>query len=184
MQKSFSVTIMLNNNKLSIAEDDRKVLDLLIKDSRQSPNEIAEKIGFSRQKVWRIINRLEKNKIIWGYTTVINHNIIGYNFYFALCKAKVPTFDIVDKLIKTIKENKAEKLNVRFLGQFYLNGTYDWIIIFLANDIGDAKKFCGYIQKEYGNCIDRIDLLESVFTLIRYGKINPDIEKLKEFAVF
>jgi len=175
---------MLNKNKISISADDRKVLDLLIKDSRQSPNQIAEKIGFSRQKVWRIINRLEKNKIIWGYTTVVNHNIMGYNFYFALCKSKSPTFDTIDKLIKTIKENKAEKINVRFLGQFYLNGIYDWIIIFLANDIADAKKFCGYVENEFNNYIDRVELLENVFTLVRYGKINPDIEKLKEFAVF
>ena len=175
---------MLNKNKISISADDRKVLDLLIKDSRQSPNQIAEKIGFSRQKVWRIINRLEKNKIIWGYTTVVDENSIGHNYYFALCKAKAPFFDIIEQLIKAIKEKRAEKLNIKFLGQFYLNGTFDWLCIFSANNISDAKKFCGYIQKEYGNYIERVELLESVFTLIRYGKINPDIEKFKEYAIF
>jgi DNA-binding Lrp family transcriptional regulator len=175
---------MPKNHKIAIEADERKIIELLINDSRQSPNEIAKKLGFSRQKVWRIINRLENKKVIWGYTTIINENSIGYNSYFALCKAKAPFYELIDKLIKRLKEKKAEKLNVRYLGQFYLHGTYDWLCIFSAKNIMDAKKFCGYMQKEYGEYIDRIELLENVFTLLRFGKINPDIEKFKEIAVF
>ena len=175
---------MPKNGKISIEADERKVIDQLLKDSRQSPHEIAKRLGFSRQKVWRIIKKLEKNNVIWGYTTVIDENSIGYNSYFALCKAKASFSDMMDELIKRLKEKKAEKLGVNFLGQFYLNGTYDWLCIFSAKDIRDAKKFCGYMQKEYGEYIDRIELLENVFTLVRFGKINPNVEKFKEFAVF
>jgi DNA-binding Lrp family transcriptional regulator len=175
---------MPKNDKISIQADERKVIDQLLKDSRQSPHEIAKRLGFSRQKVWRIIKKLEEKKVIWGYTTVIDENSIGLNSYFALCKAKAPFSDIIDELIKRLKEKKAEKLDVRFLGQFYLNGTYDWLCIFSAKDIRDAKRFCGYMQKEYGEYIDRIELLENVFTLVRFGKINPNVEKFKEFVVF
>ena len=48
----------------------------------------------------------------------------------------------------------------------------------------DAKKFTGYILKEYGNNTVEIELLESVFTLLRFGKINPDIDKIRKIAVF
>lgn len=77
---------MPKSDKISIEADERKIIDQLLKDSRQSPHEIAKRLGFSRQKVWRIIKRLEKDNIIWGYTTVIDENSIGYNSYFALCK--------------------------------------------------------------------------------------------------
>ena len=126
---------MPKDDNIKLSKDEGKILEELIKDSRQTPHEIAQKLGFSRQKVWRTINRLEKNKTIWGYTTVVNQISRGYNYYFALCKAKAPIFDTIDQLINTIKEKKADKLNVRFLGQFYLHGTYDWLIIFLAKDI-------------------------------------------------
>jgi DNA-binding Lrp family transcriptional regulator len=175
---------MPKNDKISIEADERKVIDQLLKDSRQSPHEIAKRLGFSRQKVWRIIKKLEKNKVIWGYTTVIDENSIGCNSYFALTRSKAPFYEILDSCIKRLKGKNAEKIKINVLGCFYLNGTYDWLVIFSARDVGDAKKFCGYIQKEYGNYIDRIELLENVFTLVRFGKINPNVEKFKEFAVY
>jgi DNA-binding Lrp family transcriptional regulator len=175
---------MLKNDKITLATDEKKVIELLINDSRQSPNEIALKLGFSRQKVWRIIKRLEKNKTIWGYTTVVDENSLGFNSYFALAKAKAPFYELIDELISRIKEKKPDKLNVRYHGQFYLHGTFDWLCVFSAKNIMDAKKFCGFIQKEYGEHIDRIELLENVFTLVRFGKVNPDIDKFKEIAAF
>ena len=97
---------MSKDDNIKLSKDEEKILEELIKDSRQTPYEIAQKLGFSRQKVWRTINRLEKNKTIWGYTTVVNQIRRGYNYYFALCKAKAPIFDTIDQLINTIKEKK------------------------------------------------------------------------------
>jgi DNA-binding Lrp family transcriptional regulator len=175
---------MPKNDKISIEVDERKVIDQLTKDSRQSPHEIAKRLGFSRQKVWRIIKKLEKNKVIWGYTAVIDENSIGCNTYFALTRTKAPFHDILDLAIKRVKEKNIKKIEIKLLGFFYLNGTYDWLIVFSAKTVADAKRFCGYMQKEYGNYLERIELLENVFTLVRFGNINPNVEKFKEFAVF
>jgi DNA-binding Lrp family transcriptional regulator len=175
---------MPKNGKISIEADEQKIIDQLVKDSRQSPHEIAKKLGFSRQKVWRIIKKLEKDKIIWGYTTVVDENSIEYNTYYALVKSKGLLYEVVDKLVKRIQEKNSEKMGIKLLGAVYINGTFDWLVIFSAKDIMDAKKFTGYILKEYGNNTVEIELLESVFTLLRFGKINPDIDKIRKIAVF
>jgi len=46
------------------------VIEQLQRNSNESIDKIAKTCGFSRQKVWRIIKRLENNKTIWGYTAV------------------------------------------------------------------------------------------------------------------
>jgi len=175
---------MPKSSKTIIEADEKKIIEQLINDSRQSPYEIAKKLGFSRQKVWRTIKKLEKDKVIWGYTTVIDENSIGYNSYYALARAKAPFSDVIDSCIKKLKQRNVEKININLLGCFYLNGTYDWLVIFSAENIMDAKKFCGYMQNEYGNQLDRIELLENVFSLLSFGKINPNIEKIKELSTF
>jgi len=43
---------MVKRSKESIEKDENKILHELLKDSRQSINDIAKKLGFSRQKVW------------------------------------------------------------------------------------------------------------------------------------
>ena len=54
--------------------DEIKVIEELQKNSKESIDNIAKKCGFSRQKVWRIIKRLEKNDTIWGYHAVISED--------------------------------------------------------------------------------------------------------------
>ena len=174
---------MPKSSNKQIKEDEKKVIKLLLKDSRQSPNEIAEKLGFSRQKAWKIIKRLEKNKTIWGYTSVINEGINGRNIYFAFSKHKTPIFVRINEIVRDVQEDTEYKFNIGILGSYYINGTYDWIIIFSAKDIRDAKKFCDHVQSQYMDQLERIDLNECIFPLIKYGKLNPNIEKLKEFAI-
>ena len=49
-----------------ITEDEKKVLDALEKNGKESIDDIAKRCKFSRQKVWRIIKHFEENKTIWG----------------------------------------------------------------------------------------------------------------------
>ena len=105
------------------------------------------------------------------------------NIYFALSKLKAPIFGRIDDVIQSVQEDTEAMMNIGMLGSYYINGTYDWIVIFSAKDIRDAKKFCDHIQSRYMDQLERIDLMECIFPLIKYGTLNPDIEKLKEFAI-
>jgi DNA-binding Lrp family transcriptional regulator len=174
---------MPKNSKETIEGDNEKVIKLLINDSRQSPNEIAKKLGFSRQKVWRIIKKLEKDKVIWGYSAIISGESLNMNTYLAIHRVKGPFSEVIDKIIKRAKEKEVSKLDIKVIETYYLNGTYDWITIFSAKNIKDAKIFVGYMQKEYGEYIERIDLLECVFPLVKCHKVNPKIQELRKFAL-
>ena len=57
--------------------DEKKVMNALQRNARGSIDKIAVDCGFSRQKVWRIIKRLEENKTIWGHYTVIDDEKLG-----------------------------------------------------------------------------------------------------------
>ena len=56
---------MPKSSKEQIDLDEKKVVSELQRNSKESIDVIAKRCGFSRQKVWRIIKRLEKNKTIW-----------------------------------------------------------------------------------------------------------------------
>ena len=56
---------MPKSSKDQIDADEKKIIKELQKNSKESIDKIAKKCGFSRQKVWRVIKRLEKNKTIW-----------------------------------------------------------------------------------------------------------------------
>lgn len=174
---------MPKSSSKKIEEDEKKIIKLLLKDSSQSPNNIAKILGFSRQKAWKLIKKLEKNKTIWGYTSVINDSKYKRNIYFALSKLKAPIYSKIDDILQNVQEDTESLFNIGILGSYYINGIYDWIVIFSAKNIRDAKKFCAHIQNQYPNQLERIDLMECIFPLIKYGKFNPEIEKLKEFTI-
>jgi DNA-binding Lrp family transcriptional regulator len=174
---------MSKSSSKQLEEDQRKVIQQLLENGRQSALEIANKVGFSRQKVWKIIKNLEKEKIIWGYTSVIDENHYNESTYFGLIKAKGDFSDKIDQILESIKLNTPSKFNANLYGSYYLNGPYDWIIIFSAKDIRDAMRYSAYIKKNYGDYIERIEIMECVFPLMKFGKINPNIKELKEFQI-
>jgi len=166
-----------------IVEDEKKILDTLLKDSKQSINTIANKLKFSRQTVWRIIKRLEKNNTIWGYTAVIDDDKMGVNSYVVLIKRTTEPIDkkIVEKIINSKLDPVAKKLDVNINLSYYINGIYDWVICFKAKNIIVAKQFCDILRKEYQGYISDLQLLEVLFWAKKQGIVNPEIEKLEEF---
>jgi len=166
-----------------IKEDERKVLHELLEDSGQSVNVIAKKLGFSRQKVWRIIKQLEKNNTIWGSTAVVDETKIGQKSYTVLIRRTTEPLsgELTSKIIKRNIEPAAKKLGVMIDSSFYVHGMYDWIICFSAEDIGDAKQFGDVLLRAYTGYIADLQILETLFWIQKHGRINPEREKLKKF---
>ena len=175
---------MPKRSKKQIENDETKILKELEKNANKSINEIAKKCGFSRQKVWRIIKRLEKNNTIWGYITIVDNEILGYGSFILLIKrtTKPISKEIVDLITKRKLEKTAEKLNVIIMCSQYLNGEYDWCIHFNARDIKHAKKFVEGFTVTYQDYVKEIKLLEEIFPIKKCGIPNPDIENLKDFS--
>lgn len=61
-----------------IDDKDKKILNELMHDSRQSFREIAKKIGVSTVTVMKRVKKLEKDKILTNYYAMIDYEKAGY----------------------------------------------------------------------------------------------------------
>jgi len=174
---------MAKSSVKQIEQDEKKILEELRKNANKSINDIAEKCGFSRQKVWRVINNLEKNNTIWGYVAVVDEEKIDKKGYIMLMKRsnKPITKEAINHIIKREIADKVKKMGVEFINSIYLNGKYDWMICFTANNIKDAKNIEELYFKLYPEIISEIEIHEEMFTVQSCGINNPEIKKLNEF---
>ncbi len=175
---------MARSSLTQIEKDERKIIKELIRNARESIDKIANRCKFSRQKVWRIMNKLEDSKKIWGYTTITDDEKLGLKKFFLLIKRTTTplTNDLAEKIISREIENKAIEEGVVIDSSFFVHGNYDWVICFTAKNIIQAKKFSDIVQKIYHGHISEITLLENLFS-IRYGGIlNPNKNRLKDFV--
>ena len=61
-------------------EAERKIVNELIENSRQSFRQLAKKTGMSAVTVMNRVHELEKKGIIKGYSAVVDYEKIGYDF--------------------------------------------------------------------------------------------------------
>ena len=175
---------MPKSSKKQMYADEKKIIAELQKNSKESIDTIARRCGFSRQKVWRNIKRLEKNKTIWGYHAVVDDEKLGLKRYFILIKrTNKPATKEKINLVTTRKLSKeSAKIGVDVECSYYLHGSFDWLICVTASHLRQVKKFCETfsILFEEGFVAD-LQVLEVIFPVEKNGMNNPDIGKINEF---
>jgi DNA-binding Lrp family transcriptional regulator len=174
---------MGKNSLKQIEQDEKKIIEKLSKKANKSINDIAKSCHFSRQKVWRIIKNMEKNNTIWGYTAVINPEKLNKKRYVMLLKKtnRPVSKEIINQIISREIANKVKKWGIEFINSAYMNGKYDYIISFYANNIKDAKNVEELYYRLYPGLISEIDMHEEIFTVQRCGINNPEINKFRDF---
>ena len=90
---------------MDIDELDKKILNALIDDSRQSYRHIAKKLKVSVVTVMNRVKALERGKMIKKYTTLVNYEQLGYGFLVIINAriSKGKEFDVEKKL--SLEEN-------------------------------------------------------------------------------
>ena len=172
---------MPKSSKKQIDYDEKKIIAQLKKDPKRSINEIAENCGFSRQKVWRVIKKLEEEKTIWGYNVVIDDEKMDMNQYILLIKSSpTPVKKIVEDISDLSLDDSAKDMGIEIQSGGMVNGKYDWILVFSAKDIIQATKFKEVFLSKYSPIISEIDLLEYIFPIKKCGIPNPEVKKLNE----
>jgi len=165
-----------------IASDEKKIIHELQKNSKGGIDKIAKRCGFSRQKVWRIIKRLEKDKTIWGYHAVVDDNKIGLQQYFVLIKRTTKLFskEHMDSIIKRSIGPEIAKMGIIVENVSYVHGDFDWIHIIRASNILQVKKHCEILNSLSKGYISDMRILEDMFPIEKNGIVNPNIEELKD----
>lgn len=118
---------------MNLDETDEKILKNLMIDARLSARQLALKLGMSTVTILSRIKKLEKEKIIKGYTTLIDHEKLGYNL-----TAVIEIIAKKDK-IENIEEKLSEFENV--CGVYDITGNTDTILIAKFKERDELSKF-------------------------------------------
>jgi DNA-binding Lrp family transcriptional regulator len=162
---------------------DAVILDRLLKDPTQSIDEMAKGIDTYRQRVWRTKKRLEEDHAIWGYTAVIDESKLGHVFYMVLMKMRPMNEELAELIIRRMGRTEYGKQQVRLIDVLFTNGEYDWVIMFAAPDHATGRRYYDSIRVAYqDHLLEKPILVDVNFSLIRGGKVNPELNRLKEYV--
>ena len=173
---------MPKNSKEQITDDEKKIIHELQKNPKENTDAIAKKCGFSRQKVWRAIKRLEKNKTIWGYHAVVDDNKIGLQQYFVLIKRTNKAFskEHINSIIKRVIQTEIAKMGILVENVSYVHGAFDGIHVIRASNVVQVKKYCEILNELSKGYISDMIILEELFPIEKNGIVNPNIEELRD----
>lgn len=88
---------------MSIDEIDLKILKNLLVDARQSARKLSLKLGISTVTVLSRIQKLEKLKIIKGYSAILDDEKLGYDLTAIIeISAKEGQMTLVEKEVSTL----------------------------------------------------------------------------------
>lgn len=118
---------------MSLDNTDEKILKNLMVDARLSARQLGLKLGISTVTVLSRIKKLEKKKIIQGYTAIIDHEKLGYSL--------TTIIEIIaknDKIVN-IEEEISKFENV--CGVYDITGSTDTLIIAKFKERNELSNF-------------------------------------------
>jgi DNA-binding Lrp family transcriptional regulator len=176
-----------NNTKIEKIENlkEKAVIQGILNNARKTNKEIAKEIGITRQTVSKIIKKLENDGRIWGYSTIMEPELLENHFYLVFIKIK-EDFDVSEMLKKFTESDtmiKGERFNFRYTA--YLHGKYNFISCLHAPDIIEAERIVNKIVAPYRKYISDLHIHQSLITFRRMGFSNPNLEnEINEFFTF
>jgi len=114
-------------------EIDEKILKNLLVDARLSARQLSLKLGMSTVTILSRIKKLEKAKIIKGYTSLLNHEKLGYDL-----TAVIEIIAKKDKIVQ-VEDELSEIENV--CAVYDVTGNTDTLIIAKFKGREDLSKF-------------------------------------------
>jgi|SRR3989344_2227725 len=136
---------------------DKKIIKELDEDCRRPVSQIAKKIRISQPRLLYRIKRLEDEKLISFYYTLINTSAFGYNFYRIMLRFKSTTPEKEEQIIKELIENKNTFWIVR------CSGKYDLIVDIFAKNV---KNFDEILQDFLSKNFDYISQ-KDIVTIVK-----------------
>ena len=174
---------MPKSSRQQIDMDEKKVIAELQKNAKESIDVIANKCGFSRQKVWRIIKRLEESKTIWTYHAIIDSEKMDLNKYILLLKRTTSPIksEELEMAVNGKLRNMLMDMGISIDFAYYLNGCYDFALCVSTHTVKDLKKLTETINKMFREYIGEIEILEIIFPMVKCGCLSPKIKELRQF---
>lgn len=150
---------------------EKRILQILENDARLSPDQIAAMLGIDIQTATSLIRRLEEQRVIVKYQTLINWEKVGENSVAALIEVKVTPqrdvgFDQVAARIYRFPEVRSV---------FLVSGSYDLAVTVEGKDLKEVARFVA----EKLATLEHVQSTVTHFILKKYkqdGVILDDVE--------
>ena len=141
---------------MDIDSKDIQLLEILEKNSKTPVQEIAEKTGIPASTVHHRIKKLESNKIINGYTAVLNPKIMGKGFSAYVMVNGSPEKYLDDDFFqhKYVAEVSA------------VTGNYDLIIKIQCSNLEQFNDFLQQFREKYGEYLTQTVTMVCTETLV------------------
>jgi len=145
---------------------DKKIINLLQKDTSLSLNEIAERVNLSVTPCWKRIKQLETEGIISARVALVNPNKVNLGVsVFVQIKVKHHSVEWTEEFSKTI-DNFEE-----VMACYRMAGEWDYLLRVVAQDISAFDRF----YKKLVTAIDGLSEVTSSFAMeeIKYTTCLP-----------
>lgn len=153
-------------------ELEKKVLHLIENDARISAKTIAIMLDEDEEKITALIDKLENEKYILGYNTIINWERMGNDGVTALIDVKVTPEREVG--FNNVAERICRFPEVRCV--YLMSGTYDLSVTVTGETMQDVARFVSHKL----STLDQVQSTTTHFVLKRYKQDNFVFEEPQE----
>ncbi len=137
---------------LELDEVDKKILNVLLRNSRLSYRDIAKSVGVSVATALNRVKRLEKEGVIRGYTLSVDYDLLGYDVG-VIINVRVSK----GKLFQVEKKIASDS---HVIGVYDITGAFDAVIIARFKTRRSLDQFLKKIQT-----FDFVERTETVLIL-------------------
>jgi len=117
-------------------ETDKKLLQFLQEDAKQTSKELAYKLGLSVTAVYERVRKLENTGVISKYIALLNKHKISKDF-MVLCHVK-----LTQHKKEYIQQFEREVMDLQEVTEcFHVSGDYDYILKICVCDMEDYRHF-------------------------------------------
>lgn len=126
----------VKNSFIMLDAIDRKLLDMLQLDSKQTSKQLSAKLNLSPTAIYERIKKLEKSRVIAAYAALLDKKLIGRDFV-VFCHIKLLKHS---KEYLTTFEAQIVKLD-EVLECYHISGDYDYLLKVAVQDMEAFRHF-------------------------------------------
>jgi len=152
-----------NDAKVEIDSFDKKILELLVINSRIPTIEIAQKLNSTVATINSRIKRLVKTSVISRYTINIDWSKTGYEWYKADIVLKNP--EKMQQIVDYIEDNPNLLFKITSLGYVDLE------LMFILNNVNQLHQIMGDLSSKFPDTIKNYKYVHTVKTHKFYGVV-------------
>jgi Lrp/AsnC family leucine-responsive transcriptional regulator len=133
MESSWSIYLSKENKEINLDKKDLLILETLLENSRTTLTTLNKITNLSKVAIINRLKNLEKERIILGYSTLVNTHNLGYDMFTLMIKTKMTLVE-KEEFIEYLKK-------IPFLNQIITPYSCDWdfILRIYANDQNGDK---------------------------------------------